>query len=163
MRTERPAHAIRRGTPDDRRIGATGHATRGVNARHREKPRHAEAIWCRNKRGLADSWHSRQDVRSAKLRPTADSTQHRPTKNAPRGCAGRSPFRDGTGDQYIPSIPPPGIAGAFSGSGFSTTTVSVVSRRPAIDAAFCSAVRVTLVGSITPAATRSSYLSLRAL
>ena len=33
---------------------------------------------------------------------------------------------------------------------------SVVSSRPAIDAAFCSAVRVTLVGSMTPAFTRSS-------
>jgi hypothetical protein len=33
---------------------------------------------------------------------------------------------------------------------------SVVSSRPAIDAAFCSAERVTLVGSTTPALTRSS-------
>ena len=33
---------------------------------------------------------------------------------------------------------------------------SVVSIRPLIDAAFCSAVRVTLVGSMTPAFTRSS-------
>jgi hypothetical protein len=50
-----------------------------------------------------------------------------------------------------------------SRSGFSVTTASVVSRRPAIDAAFWSAVRVTLVGSMTPAATRSSYSSVRAL
>ncbi len=42
----------------------------------------------------------------------------------------------------------------------STTTHSVVSSSPAIDAAFCSAVRVTLVGSMTPAFTRSSYVSV---
>ena len=65
--------------------------------------------------------------------------------------------------QYIPPMPPPGIDGAFSGSFFSTTTASVVSRRLAMDAAFWSAVRVTLVGSITPASTRSSYLSAWAL
>jgi hypothetical protein len=47
--------------------------------------------------------------------------------------------------------PPGGAAGAGLSSFFSTTTHSVVSRRPAIDAAFCSAVRVTLVGSMTPA------------
>ena len=41
-------------------------------------------------------------------------------------------------------MPPPGIAGAFSSCGFSTTTASVVSSRPAMDAAFCSALRTTL-------------------
>src|SRR5712691_5778485 len=66
--------------------------------------------------------------------------------------------------QYIPPMPPPpGIAGIFSFSFFSTTTHSVVRSSPAMDAAFCSAVRVTLVGSITPAATRSSYSSVWAL
>ena len=34
---------------------------------------------------------------------------------------------------------------------------SVVNISEAIEAAFCSAVRVTLVGSMTPAFTRSSY------
>ena len=38
----------------------------------------------------------------------------------------------------------------------STTVASVVSISEAIDAAFCSAVRVTLTGSMTPALTRSS-------
>ena len=52
-------------------------------------------------------------------------------------------------NQYIPPIPPPAPARAGFSSFLSTTTHSVVSRRPAIDAAFCSAVRVTLVGSIT--------------
>jgi hypothetical protein len=69
-------------------------------------------------------------------------------------------FKPGTEPgQYIPSmpppIPPPAPAGAFS-SFRSTTTHSVVSSNPAIDAAFWSAVRLTLVGSITPAFTRSS-------
>ena len=52
--------------------------------------------------------------------------------------------------------PPPGGPAAFSSSGRSTTTASVVSSRLAIDAAFCNALRTTLVGSITPAFTRFS-------
>ena len=58
----------------------------------------------------------------------------------------------------MPSMPPPpGIwPPAFSSSGFSTTTASVVSSSPAIEAAFWSAMRTTLVGSITPAWTRFS-------
>jgi hypothetical protein len=65
-----------------------------------------------------------------------------------------------TGD-YIPMPPmppiPPGIAGLLlSSSGISETMASVVSIKPAIDAAFCNAVRVTFAGSITPASTRSS-------
>ena len=51
----------------------------------------------------------------------------------------------------IPPMPPPGIAGmADFFSGLSATSASVVSTRPAIDAAFCSAARVTLAGSMTP-------------
>jgi hypothetical protein len=42
----------------------------------------------------------------------------------------------------------------------STTTHSVVSKSLAIEAAFCNAVRVTLVGSTTPEVTRFSYASL---
>ena len=55
----------------------------------------------------------------------------------------------------IPGMPPgipPGIAGAaLAGSGLSETSVSVVSTRDAIEAAFCKAVRVTLAGSTMPA------------
>jgi hypothetical protein len=40
---------------------------------------------------------------------------------------------------------------------------SVVSMSEAMEAAFCKAVRVTLVGSITPASTKSSYCSVEAL
>ena len=48
----------------------------------------------------------------------------------------------------------PRIAGLSSG--ISLTAASVVISRPATEAASCSAVRTTLVGSITPAATRFS-------
>src|SRR5690348_18125066 len=58
--------------------------------------------------------------------------------------------------------PPPPPSAGFSSFRW-TTTHSVVSSSPAIDAAFCSAVRVTLVGSITPALIRSSYVSVAAL
>jgi len=84
-----------------------------------------------------------------------------------RGAGAGSPLplpspRPSPSAQYIPPMPP-GIDGDFSGSFFSTTTASVVSSRLAMDAAFWSAVRVTLVGSITPASTRSSYVSVWAL
>src|SRR5574344_30370 len=63
-------------------------------------------------------------------------------------------------------IPPP-IGGIAAGAGFSSflsaITHSVVSNIPATEAAFCKAILVTLVGSITPAANRFSYLSVRAL
>ena len=48
---------------------------------------------------------------------------------------------------------PPAGAG---GSGMSVMRHSVVSSRPLMEAAFCSALRVTLVGSTTPALTRST-------
>jgi hypothetical protein len=50
--------------------------------------------------------------------------------------------------------PPPAAAPSFSGS--SATIASVVRMFLAIDAAFCSAERVTIAGSITPPATRST-------
>ena len=52
--------------------------------------------------------------------------------------------------------PPGGMAGSFFSSGISATSASVVSSSDAIDAAFCRAERTTLVGSMTPASTRSS-------
>ncbi len=54
-------------------------------------------------------------------------------------------------------------AGGLLGSGLSAMTVSVVSSRPAIDAAFCSAERVTLAGSTTPNPIMSPYSPVRAL
>ncbi len=59
--------------------------------------------------------------------------------------------------------PPPGIAGAFSFFGSSATIASVVIISPAMDAAFYSAVRTTLVGSRIPILTRSPYSSVAAL
>jgi hypothetical protein len=57
----------------------------------------------------------------------------------------------------MPPMPPPGMppAGRLS-SGSSLTAASVVISRPATDAASWSAVRTTLVGSMTPAWTRFS-------
>ena len=62
-----------------------------------------------------------------------------------------------------PPGPPPAPAAALSSSLMSATNASVVSIKPAIDAAFCSARRVTLAGSITPALTRSPYSPVSAL
>src|SRR5271170_3471379 len=61
-------------------------------------------------------------------------------------------------NQKSMSPPPPGMAGAFSFSGFSAITASVVRNRPAIEAAFCSAERVTFAGSMIPALNMSTYL-----
>ncbi len=57
----------------------------------------------------------------------------------------------------MPPMPPspPGMAGAAF-SGLSATTASVVRNSAAIDAAFCSAERVTLAGSIMPSAIMST-------
>src|SRR5690554_436175 len=64
----------------------------------------------------------------------------------------------------IPPIPPPPIGGIAGASSFtSAITHSVVNSNDAIEAAFSRARRVTLVGSITPAANRSSNLSVLAL
>ncbi len=80
---------------------------------------------------------------------------------APEGCASPeeanpskvfSPLRD----QYIPPpMPPAGAAGAGVSSFLSATRDSVVRITEAIEAAFCSALRVTLVGSTMPLSTIS--------
>lgn len=62
---------------------------------------------------------------------------------------------------YMPM--PPDIDPGLSSSCSSEMSASVVSIKPAIDAAFCSAQRVTFAGSMMPAATRSSNLSVAAL
>ncbi len=58
---------------------------------------------------------------------------------------------------------PGAIAGAGLSSFLSAITHSVVKNIPAIEAAFSSATRVTLAGSMTPEAYRFSNLSRRAL
>jgi hypothetical protein len=50
----------------------------------------------------------------------------------------------------MPPIPGGGPPAADFSSGFSATVASVVSRRPATDDEFRSAVRTTLVGSMMP-------------
>jgi hypothetical protein len=61
------------------------------------------------------------------------------------------------------SMPAPGIGGAFSSFGSSAIIASVVRMSPATDAAFCSAERVTLVGSRTPNLTMSPNSPVAAL
>ena len=64
----------------------------------------------------------------------------------------------------MPPIPGCGVGiAADCGSGLSVIRHSVVKKRPAIDAAFSSATRATLAGSMMPALRKSSYLSARAL
>jgi len=58
---------------------------------------------------------------------------------------------------------PPPISPDLSSPWISEMRASVVSIKPAIEAAFCSAQRVTFAGSMMPAATRSSNLSVAAL
>ena len=65
-------------------------------------------------------------------------------------------------EEFMPP-PPGGIGASFFSSGMSHTSASVVSSSDAIDDAFCSAERTTLVGSMTPAAIKSSSLSSCAL
>ena len=60
----------------------------------------------------------------------------------------------------MPPIPPPpacGMAGFSFGS--SATMASVVTSRPATEAASCSAARTTLAGSMMPASIMSTYSS----
>src|ERR1700724_3442972 len=76
--------------------------------------------------------------------------------NDPGFPPGRPAYRD-FWDQKSMSPPPPGMAGALSFSGFSAITASVVRNRPAIEAAFCSADRVTFAGSMMPALNMSTY------
>ena len=68
--------------------------------------------------------------------------------------------RDGSDASYyiIPMPPMSGMAGAAgaAGAGLSATRDSVVSRVAAMEAAFCRAERVTLVGSTIPAAIMST-------
>src|SRR6266568_4639676 len=61
-----------------------------------------------------------------------------------------------------PGAPPPAAAALVS-SLSSATSASVVSIKPAMEAAFCSARRVTLAGSMTPILTMSPYSPVSAL
>ena len=84
----------------------------------------------------------------------AHGTDDTARKKAPRGLRLRGFRARGPGLDYMPMPPMPpmsGMAGAaLSALGASETMHSVVSIRLATEAAFCSAVRVTLVGSRIP-------------
>ena len=99
----------------------------------------------------------RQDGRAAagplRQRPAAQAAASGNDKGGPAE-RGR-PVPCGPGLQKSMS-PPPGAAGAFSFSGFSAITASVVRNRPAMDAAFCRAERVTFAGSMIPVANMST-------
>ena len=81
-----------------------------------------------------------------------------------REAPGRS-VRPSVGLTSCRGMPPPPPCGGWScfSSGFSATIASVVSSSAATLAAFWSAERTTLVGSMTPALIRSSYSSVAAL
>src|SRR5215468_11196734 len=68
----------------------------------------------------------------------------------------------GPDQKSIPPMPPPGGigGGGVCFFGASATMASVVTNRPATDAASCSAARTTLAGSTMPLSTRSTYSSL---
>src|SRR5688572_25056227 len=91
--------------------------------------------------------------------------RHGPYRSGRGRCEGPARLRRaGPSDREIPlgpqksMSPPPGMAGAaFSFSGFSATTASVVRNSAAMLAAFCSAERVTLAGSTTPNLNMSPY------
>jgi hypothetical protein len=89
-----------------------------------------------------------------------DSTKKPPVKYSTGGSY-HFPFSQGRLGDYMSM--PPGIARGLSSSCNSEISASVVSIKPAIDAAFCNAQRVTFAGSIIPAATRSSKVSVSAL
>ena len=63
----------------------------------------------------------------------------------------------------MPPMPPMPPAGAEFPSGLSTMTTAVVRNSAAMDAAFCSAERVTLAGSMIPSLIRSTYSPVEAL
>src|SRR5207248_7202597 len=79
----------------------------------------------------------------------------RSTDEEERAGASRSLLRRFYIIPPMSGMPPPTPAGCFSGA--SATIASVVRMFFAIDAAFCSAERTTIVGSVIPALTRSSY------
>ncbi len=106
--------------------------------------------------------HNRLLIR-IRTRLCSCQTPRRQTKRpAPKCRPFPSLAKDSTNQKSPPWLCPPPPP-AFSSLGFSATIASVVSIRPATDAAFCRAVRTTLAGSMTPIATRSPYSSVRAL
>src|SRR5690606_23474529 len=72
--------------------------------------------------------------------------------------SGERPDQKSMSSPWLCPAPAAGV-----GCGISATRASVVSRRAAIEAAFCRVDRVTFAGSMTPEAIRSSYWPVAAL
>ena len=89
------------------------------------------------------------------------SAQKSPRRNIRRRLLSLPNAAKGSWGNYISM--PPDIARGLSSSGSSEISASVVNIKPAIEAAFCNAQRVTFAGSIIPAATMSSKVSVSAL
>ena len=154
-RADVPAREIRQGCADHRpldEVDAAGERLKEIGWCLSGQAPSASASRTRSGialRTIADyAGHSRDDARwpgvsgpdhRARLSPRWDRLV--PFSQIRSPCRPCRPFRQ----------PPGGIGGAFF-SGFSATIASVVTSRPATEAASCSAVRTTLVGSMMPAA-----------
>ena len=112
----------------------------------------------RRKAQNGDDEQNRGSTAQADSPPVTRQTSAHPSGSRAREVRPGSMSRRATAHAFGPrrrsqkSIPPPGgIAGAGFFSGISPTIASLVNIRPATDAASCSAVRTTLVGSMIPA------------
>jgi hypothetical protein len=147
-----PAEAEERPSPASRPSAA-----RGRNSRSRSRPR------C----SLHRSWNNTKGSSPTRLHHAADSHKRsimcyaahaaqlgaNRKSGAPRGTPPVEAL-EGRASYIMPPMPPAGIAGASSSG--SATITSVVTMRLPMEAAFCRALRETIVGSVTPADTRSS-------
>ena len=114
----------------------------------------------------AASTPERVAFRSAKTIPYSfrgreRSDQRKAAKNSTEWPKGHS-VECASAHQYMPPMSPPAAGAAGAGAGMSATRDSVVSTIAATEAAFCSAERVTLVGSIMPRSIMSTYSSFSA-
>ena len=124
---------------------------------HPPSPRPQAARWVSFSRSSSAGAWRRARRRPAEPRSTGQKKNGLAPRRQPAACCRVSD----RGQKSMPPAPMP--AGSFSSLGISLTSASVVSSRLATLAAFCSAVRVTLVGSITPASKRSVYSPVAAL
>lgn len=144
------------------------------------RPDHGPSAYSRTFR---TSWFSRTEPRHATLRASArwerngsecgpvgsaTTTSAVGARTVERSAPDRSPTgrrctlaQQVSAKNLFPISAQPGSVQFVAGC--SAIMHSMVSNNPAMDAAFCSAVRVTFVGSTTPAFTRSSYFPVATL
>jgi PAS domain S-box-containing protein len=103
----------------------------------------------------SSSWHKRSAGTSETDRALHAGTLHRRKER----------YSPAPSYIFIPPIPPRGIPPSACGSSFGASPIitSVVSNRPATEAAFCSASRVTFVGSRMPSSSMSANSPVAAL